>query len=48
MCSATFALDAGYSDPLGPLPERPRTGMGKPMDYDDFGDEALGDDLLPE
>lgn len=36
-----------YVDPLGPLPERPRTMAGK-GDLDDFGDEQLGDDLLPE
>ncbi|XP_050301604.1 intraflagellar transport protein 88 homolog [Anthonomus grandis grandis] len=37
-----------YSDPLGPLPARPRTGAGKPIDFDDFGNDDLGDDLLPE
>ncbi|KAI4470503.1 intraflagellar transport protein 88 [Holotrichia oblita] len=41
-------VDASYSDPLGPLPTRPKTGIGKPLDFDDFGDEQLGDDLLPE
>ncbi|KRT81393.1 Anaphase-promoting complex subunit 3 protein [Oryctes borbonicus] len=41
-------VDASYNDPLGPLPTRPKTGIGKPLDYDDFGDEQLGDDLLPE
>ncbi|XP_022915700.2 intraflagellar transport protein 88 homolog [Onthophagus taurus] len=41
-------IDAHYSDPLGPLPQRPRTGFEKPAEYDDFGDEQLGDDLLPE
>lgn len=40
--------DATYEDPLGPLPNRPRTGAGKPLDFDDFADEQLGDDLLPE
>lgn len=43
-----FLLDATYSDPLGPQPFRPRTGAGKPLDFDDFGNEELGDDLLPE
>ncbi|KAK5640651.1 hypothetical protein RI129_011462 [Pyrocoelia pectoralis] len=41
-------VDASYSDPLGPLPVRPRTGAGKPIDFEDFGDEQLGDDLLPQ
>ncbi|XP_066250634.1 intraflagellar transport protein 88 homolog [Euwallacea similis] len=41
-------IDATYSDPLGSLPVRPRTGAGKPLDFDDFGNEELGDDLLPE
>ncbi|XP_074034344.1 intraflagellar transport protein 88-like protein nompB isoform X4 [Leptinotarsa decemlineata] len=40
--------DASYMDPLGPIPMRPRTGAGKPLDFDDFGNEELGDDLLPE
>lgn len=44
----TVFPDASYSDPLGPLPTRPRTGAGKPLDFDDFTDEQLGDDLLPE
>ncbi|XP_028129725.2 intraflagellar transport protein 88 homolog [Diabrotica virgifera virgifera] len=42
------AIDASYSDPLGPQPLRPRTGAGKPLDFDDFSNEELGDDLLPE
>lgn len=33
-------------DPIGPLPTRPMTAAGKRED--DFGDEELGDDLLPE
>ncbi|KAJ3660276.1 hypothetical protein Zmor_004731 [Zophobas morio] len=41
-------IDASYSDPLGPQPIRPRTGAGKPLDFDDFGNDELGDDLLPE
>ncbi|KAJ8956024.1 hypothetical protein NQ318_006300 [Aromia moschata] len=40
--------DISYTDPLGPQPLRPRTGAGKPLDFDDFGNEELGDDLLPE
>lgn len=35
-----------YVDPIGPLPIRPMTSAGKRDD--DFGDEELGDDLLPE
>lgn len=34
-----------YADPVGPLPIRPMTAAGKRDD--DFGDEELGDDLLP-
>ncbi|XP_060535116.1 intraflagellar transport protein 88 homolog isoform X2 [Cylas formicarius] len=37
-----------YTDPLGPTPPRPRTGAGKPVDFDEFGNDDLGDDLLPE
>ncbi|XP_045462639.1 intraflagellar transport protein 88 homolog isoform X2 [Harmonia axyridis] len=40
--------DTSYLDPLGPQPTRPRTGMGKPLDFEDFDNEELGDDLLPE
>lgn len=35
-----------YVDPIGPLPTRPMTAAGKRDD--DFGDEELGVDLLPE
>ncbi|XP_018356577.1 PREDICTED: intraflagellar transport protein 88 homolog [Trachymyrmex septentrionalis] len=37
---------SSYADPVGPLPTRPMTAAGKRDD--DFGDEELGDDLLPE
>uniref|UniRef100_A0A3Q1H5R3 Uncharacterized protein n=1 Tax=Anabas testudineus TaxID=64144 RepID=A0A3Q1H5R3_ANATE len=40
--------DASYVDPLGPQMERPKTGVRKRVDDDDFADEELGDDLLPE
>ncbi|KAL3284015.1 hypothetical protein HHI36_018185 [Cryptolaemus montrouzieri] len=40
--------DSTYMDPLGPQPVRPRTGAGKPLDFDDFDNEELGNDLLPE
>ncbi|XP_012276571.1 intraflagellar transport protein 88 homolog [Orussus abietinus] len=39
-------IETSYSDPVGPLPARPMTSAGKRDD--DFGDEELGDDLLPE
>lgn len=43
-------IDSSYSDPLGPAPERPRTSAGNRAkdDHDDFADEEIGDDLLPE
>ncbi|XP_066598003.1 intraflagellar transport protein 88 homolog [Prorops nasuta] len=37
---------AAYTDLIGPLPTRPMTSAGKRDD--DFGDEELGDDLLPQ
>lgn len=40
--------DAFYVDPLGPQMERPKTGAKKRAEDDDFEDEVLGDDLLPE
>lgn len=40
--------DAFYVDPLGPQMERPKTGAKKRAEDDDFEDEELGDDLLPE
>lgn len=43
-------IDSSYNDPLGPAPERPRTSAGNRQrdDADDFADEEIGDDLLPE
>ena len=42
-------VDASYSDPIGDLPSRPRTSARtRVVEDDDFGDEELGDDLLPE
>ncbi|GAB5566212.1 intraflagellar transport protein 88 homolog isoform X1 [Prionailurus iriomotensis] len=41
-------LYASYVDPLGPQIERPKTAARKRIDEDDFADEELGDDLLPE
>ncbi|XP_035994840.1 intraflagellar transport protein 88 homolog isoform X3 [Fundulus heteroclitus] len=46
--SSPKELDASYVDPLGPQMERPKTGAKKLVDDDDFADEDLGDDLLPE
>ncbi|XP_043987782.1 intraflagellar transport protein 88 homolog isoform X3 [Gambusia affinis] len=46
--SSQKELDASYVDPLGPQMDRPKTGAKKPVDDDDFADEDLGDDLLPE
>ena len=40
--------DSSYVDPLGPQMERPRTAARRRDQDDDFGDEELGDDLLPE
>ena len=41
--------DASYSDPLGELPERPKTAARQRQEEDDeFHDAELGDDLLPE
>ena len=45
-----FFADVTYSDPLGPQVERPKTAArrgGQPAE-DEFADEELGDDLLPE
>nr|XP_054753172.1 intraflagellar transport protein 88 homolog [Lytechinus pictus] len=41
-------VDASYMDPLGPSAERPKTAARKRDAEDEFGDEELGDDLLPE
>ena len=41
--------DASYLDPLGELPERPKTAARqRPAEDDGFQDADLGDDLLPE
>lgn len=41
---------SGYSDPLGPMPERPKTAAGNKggINENEFADEEIGDDLLPE
>ncbi|XP_060764388.1 intraflagellar transport protein 88 homolog isoform X2 [Neoarius graeffei] len=41
-------IDVSYADPLGPQMERPKTAAKKCTDEDEFADEELGDDLLPE
>ncbi|XP_076466664.1 intraflagellar transport protein 88 homolog isoform X2 [Babylonia areolata] len=47
--SQVSEVDASYSDPLGPQMERPKTAARrKDPNEDEFGDEELGDDLLPE
>uniref|UniRef100_A0A8C3RSK5 Intraflagellar transport protein 88 homolog n=1 Tax=Chelydra serpentina TaxID=8475 RepID=A0A8C3RSK5_CHESE len=46
--SSNKEIDASYVDPLGPQTERPKTAARKRMDEDEFADEELGEDLLPE
>ncbi|XP_033002192.1 intraflagellar transport protein 88 homolog isoform X2 [Lacerta agilis] len=46
--SGNKEIDASYIDPLGPQAERPKTALRKKVDEDEFADEELGDDLLPE
>ena len=43
-------IDSSYSDPLGPPPDRPKTSVGGRQGNldDEFADEEIGDDLLPE
>ena len=43
-------IDTTYSDPLGPMPQRPKTAAGNKggINEDEFADEDIGDDLLPE
>ncbi|KAK3876729.1 hypothetical protein Pcinc_018509 [Petrolisthes cinctipes] len=45
---STKEVDSSYVDPLGPLQERPKTSLRRKQDEDEFADEELGDDLLPE
>jgi len=44
------SIDATYADPLGEAPARPKTaGRQRPQQVEDeFADEEIGDDLLPE
>ncbi|KAM6439070.1 intraflagellar transport protein 88 homolog isoform 5-T5 [Rhynochetos jubatus] len=46
--SSSKEIDASYIDPLGPQAERPKTAARKRTEEDDFADEELGEDLLPE
>ncbi|KYO44884.1 intraflagellar transport protein 88 homolog isoform X2 [Alligator mississippiensis] len=46
--SSNKEIDASYIDPLGPQAERPKTAVRKKTEDDDFADEELGEDLLPE
>ncbi|XP_077154487.1 intraflagellar transport protein 88 homolog isoform X2 [Ranitomeya variabilis] len=41
-------IDVSYVDPLGPQMERPKTAAKKRVEDEEFADEELGDDLLPE
>ena len=45
---ASKELDTSYADPLGPAPERPRTSGVRGAREEEFEDEEIGDDLLPE
>ena len=41
--------DPNYVDPLGPQMERPKTAAKRrDLEFDEFADEELGEDLLPE
>lgn len=48
--SGSKEVDATYADPLGEAPARPKTaGRQRPQQVEDeFGDEEIGDDLLPD
>jgi len=43
-------IDATYADPLGEAPARPKTAGRQRQQQieDEFADEEIGDDLLPE
>ena len=43
-----FIPDPNYIDPLGPQMERPKTAAKRHNLDDEFADEELGEDLLPE
>lgn len=42
-------LDASYVDPIGEAPSRPKTAGGRRQQVEDeFADDEIGDDLLPD
>ncbi|XP_065648615.1 intraflagellar transport protein 88 homolog isoform X2 [Hydra vulgaris] len=43
-------VDSSYADPMGDTPVRPKTAAAssKPKDIDEFADEEICDDLLPD
>ena len=41
-----FPVDSSYSDPMGPLQERPKTSR-RLLTESDFADVEVGEDLLP-
>lgn len=43
------SIDVSYTDPLGPAPERLKTGFRRQREEEhEFENEEIGDDLLPE
>jgi len=52
VCVCVCVLDGTYVDPLGPQMERPRTAARRrdqaPVISDEFSNEQIGDDLLPD
>lgn len=41
-------IDANYTDPLGDLPQRPKTSSKRQQEEDEFQNAELDDNLLPE
>ncbi|XP_018410189.1 PREDICTED: intraflagellar transport protein 88 homolog [Nanorana parkeri] len=46
--SSNKDIDVSYTDPLGPQVERPKTAAKRRVEEEEFADEELGEDLLPE
>ncbi|XP_072261207.1 intraflagellar transport protein 88 homolog [Pyxicephalus adspersus] len=46
--SSNKDIDVSYTDPLGPQVERPKTAARRKVEEEEFADEELGEDLLPE
>ncbi len=42
------AMEPSYSDPLGPSAERPRTAVKKRRQVDDFADDEVDVNMLPD